>query len=159
MSTSTAQTDNQTTAAVNTLDFDAFEADRASDPNRFESAFSTSQTALNYEELYLAQRAENEKLAALLEVTRSANASPVSQADARPLTTFAQLHGRIGWAGINRLSPAEKAAAVGLDAVPTDDEVLRYFKSGASQDAGLLMRTDPKRYRRLREYGRLTRIL
>ena len=136
---------------IQPFDYDAFEAER--DKKR-------APANLDFKVLWEQQRDENKVLQASLDALSMSRTAPVSSSNARAAVTYEQLEGKLGVAGLNKLSADQVAVAVGLSSTPSDAEILKYFGPHAdTRDPSLLIRQDPQRYRMMREFGRIRRII
>lgn len=117
-------------------------------------------TASDYQVLLEEQRAENERLRAIITASRIAPVADHPQKDAKPAISAARLTATLGQTQINRMTRAEKLSALGLEPSSVDEAFLRqcFGRGNDGSAASELHKTSPLRYRQLKEASLLLGI-
>ena len=113
-------------------------------------------TEHDYENLYREQRAENERLKAILDAARLSSASsgaPAARPNAKAAVSADRVRTLLGPVGFLNSTRSEKLMALGVDpASVTDDGLRKLFGRGADfQAAQDLQRSNPERYAVLKQ--------
>ena len=120
-------------------------------------------TEKDYEALYQDQRAENERLKAILDAARLSSAgrgSPAARPSTKATVSSDRVRALLGPVGFLNTSRDEKLKALGVDpASITDDGLKKLFGRGADfQAAQDLQRSNPGRHATLRECAKILNL-
>ncbi|MEZ2346601.1 hypothetical protein [Terriglobus sp. RCC_193] len=137
-------------------DWDDFMRRRESNPEQFASA---EQGVVDYAALLDDAKAENHRLRGLLDAVQAGQSRPTSQQGSGTAAklTAEQLSRKMKPYQLDRLSDNELAVSLGMTAVPTREDVARFFGPGTHVEANRLMNTDRQKYYQLRGFGQLRR--
>jgi hypothetical protein len=109
--------------------------------------------AQDWQRLYSDQQAEIDRLKAVITAGRLAPQAPHPNKDARPGITAEQLRAQVGPLAWHKMGEVEKLAGLGLNPAEIDRDFLKrcFGRSNDSRLGSELMKSDPLRYRRLKE--------
>jgi hypothetical protein len=116
-------------------------------------------TAIDYEALYLAEKAEKEQAHAVLAATRSQTASSAN-ANQKPVITADRFKATVGPVAFLNMTRDAKLRGMGADPAAISDDGL-YALFGRGNDGKLaqdLMKSNPGKYRTLKEYALVLNI-
>jgi hypothetical protein len=115
----------------------------------------------DYENLYLAQKEETERLKNVLAASRLSTAPATGNRQAtKPAVTADRVRALVGPVGVLKMTRSEKLQSLGLEPASVDDGYLRrlFGRSNDGTAASELMKQNPSRYLILREAAKILNI-